>query len=58
MKTYARIIEGVVIDVTTGDPKELFHPDVAVQFVEVPAGTVNGATFLNGKFANPKPDQE
>ena len=58
MKTYARIVEGVVVDVTVGDLSERFHPDLVVQFVEVPAGTVNGATFLNGKFTNSAPEAE
>lgn len=56
MKTYARNIGNSAIDVTTTDNvADLFHEDVATQFVEVPAGTVNGATFDGTKWTNPAP---
>lgn len=41
-KTYARIINDTVIDCVESDPKDLFHPSVAKDFVEVPAGTEAG----------------
>jgi hypothetical protein len=54
MKTYARIVGNCAIDVTTTDNiEELFHPEVAEQFVEVPAGTVNGATTDGTVWTNP-----
>lgn len=45
MKTYARIIGGHAVDVVTVDPTELFHPDVAAEFVTVPDGTGNGDRY-------------
>jgi hypothetical protein len=42
MTTYARIVGGQAIDVTTTDPAELFHPDVVAEFIEVPADTTAG----------------
>lgn len=39
MTTYARIVDGCAVDVTTNDPKTVFHADIAAQFVEVPGGT-------------------
>lgn len=53
MKTYARILNNMAIDVTTSDPSENFHPDVASQFIEVPEGTVNGAIYTDGTWSNP-----
>ena len=32
----ARIVDSVAIDVVTGDPAEMFHPDIAAHFVAVP----------------------
>lgn len=46
MKTYARIVDGHAVDVTrTDDLAALFHADLVGQFVVVPDGTQNGATF-------------
>jgi hypothetical protein len=45
MKTYARIVNGHAVDVTTEDPKTIFHEDLAAQFVEVPEGTRHGDTL-------------
>lgn len=53
MKTYARNVNNVATDVTTTDPATIFHPDIAAQFVVVPNGTVNGATFASGTWTNP-----
>lgn len=39
MTTYARIVDGCAVDVTTNDPKTVFHADIAAQFVDVPDGT-------------------
>ena len=36
MKKQARIVDDVAVDVTTGDPAEMFHPDIATQFESVP----------------------
>ncbi len=53
MKTYARNVNNVAVDVTTTDPTTIHHPDIAAQFVVVPNGTVNGATFASGTWTNP-----
>lgn len=45
MITFARIVDGHAVDVTTGQLDELFHADVAAQFVAVPDGTGNGDRF-------------
>lgn len=45
MQTYARIVNGHAVDVTVGDLAELFHPEVAAEFVVVPDGTCNGDHF-------------
>lgn len=42
MTTYARIVGGCAVDVVTQDPTELFHEDVAAQFITVPEGTLHG----------------
>lgn len=55
MTTYARIVGGHAVDVTTTDPTKLFHPDVAATFVTVPDGTLTGATFANGVWTPPAP---
>jgi hypothetical protein len=47
-----------VRDVAPGDPTLIYHPDVAQLYtVEVPVGTINGATKKNGKWINPEPPQ-
>lgn len=47
MTNYARVIDNVAVDVTT-DPENTFHPDLAKEFVEVPAKVQRG-WVLNGK---------
>jgi len=42
MTTYARIVDGCAVDITTEDPKTIFHEDVAVEFVTVPDDTSHG----------------
>jgi hypothetical protein len=48
MTTWARVIGGEAIDVTTTTPTSIFHADVAAQFVVVPDGTVTGAITADG----------
>ncbi|WP_295168225.1 hypothetical protein [uncultured Brevundimonas sp.] len=48
---YARLMEGLVADVVSTDPAELFHPLIAAEFVEAPddvapGWTLNGADWL------------
>lgn len=53
MTTYARNVDGQAVDVTTGNPEDLYHPDLASQFIIVPDGTENGATYAGGVWTNP-----
>ncbi|MBX9900805.1 MAG: hypothetical protein K2Y28_08485 [Burkholderiaceae bacterium] len=53
MTTYARKIDNVAVDVVTKDPATMFHPDIASQFIVVPNGTLNGATWANNAWTNP-----
>ena len=53
MTTYARLVNGQAVDVTTGNPETLFHADIAAAFIVVPDGTVNGATYSGGTWAPP-----
>lgn len=50
---FARIIERVAVDVIEGVPAELFHPDVAADFVEVPADVVVGSRLVDGEWTEP-----
>jgi hypothetical protein len=52
---FARIIERVAVDVIEGVPAELFHPDVAADFVEVPADVVVGSQLIDGVWIAPVP---
>ena len=45
MTTYARNVNNVAVDVVTADPKTLFYPTIAAEFIVVPDGTQNGATY-------------
>ena len=43
-----------VRDICPGNPDELYHPDVAKLYnTEVPEGTKQGATKINGVWTNP-----
>jgi len=53
MTTYARNISNTAVDVTTNNPATSFHPTIAVQFITVPDGTLNGATLSGGVWTNP-----
>lgn len=55
MATYARILSGQAVDVTTFDPTEAFHPDVAAQFVTVPDGTENGDLYDGKSWSKSAP---
>lgn len=54
--TFARIINGVAVDVTTADPAERYHPLLAVEFVEVPANVVVGSRLVDGVWIAPEPE--
>lgn len=53
MKNYARIIEGIAVDVSTA-PHEHFHPILAAEFAEVPLGVAPGWGFVNGQWHAPQ----
>ena len=56
MTRKAWIESGVVRDVCPGNPAESYHQDIAVLYTtDVPDGTVNGATLVNGVWTNPPP---
>lgn len=52
---FARIIDDVAVDVTDADPAERFHPELAVQFVAVPAEVVQGSRMEGGNWVAPDP---
>ncbi len=59
MRKYARIVDGFAVDVVSANPVELFHPDIAKTFVEVPVEIESGWFLLDGKWVAPlKPDPE
>ena len=53
MTTYARNVNNVAVDVTTTNPSTIFYPTIAAEFITVPDGTQNGATYANGVWTNP-----
>ena len=54
MSNFARIINGVAIDVST-DPENRFHPDIAKDFVPVPDQVEIGWSVSAGKWSPPAP---
>lgn len=55
MSKHARIVDSTALDVVTQDPSELFHPDIAKEFVVVPDQVENGWTVAAGKWSAPAP---
>ena len=52
----AWIENGRIRDIAPGNPADLYHPDVAKFYdTEVPPGTENGATLVDGEWVNPPP---
>lgn len=49
MTNYARIINGIAIDVST-DPENCFHPIIAAEFVEVPDQVTHGWRLIGGAW--------
>lgn len=50
----AWIENDTVRDICHGNPAECYHPDIAVHYnTDVPEGTVNGATLVDGEWVNP-----
>ena len=50
---FARIIDRVAVDVVEGLPADLFHPIIAVDFVEVPVAVVVGSLLIDGDWIAP-----
>ena len=49
MTNFARLNSaGLVLEITKGTPAEIFHPDLASSFVEVPEGSASGDTVVDG----------
>ncbi len=49
MATFARLSSaGLVLEVSSSDPAECFHPDLASSFIEVPEGSASGDTVVDG----------
>ena len=42
MSKQARIVDDVAVDVVSGDPAEMFHPDIAAQFEPIPDNVETG----------------
>jgi hypothetical protein len=50
----AWIENDTVRDICPGNPAECYHPDIAVHYnTDVPDGTINGATLVDGEWVNP-----
>lgn len=57
MANYARIIDGVAVDVSTA-PTEHFHPDIAAEFQPVPANVAPGWRLEGGTWHAPNEPQD
>ncbi|MCY1705476.1 hypothetical protein [Pannonibacter sp. SL95] len=58
MTKFARIIDGIAVDVTAADPSGLYHPDVASQFVSVPAQVERGWRKQGSTWSAPEAPAE
>ena len=54
MKTFARIQDGVVMEVIIAEVLPEFHPEIAATFVEAPEGTEQHYTFDGLNFTAPQ----
>lgn len=52
---FARIIDNVAVDVVEDDPVSRFHPDLAAEFVGVPAEVIAGSRMIDGQWIAPDP---
>lgn len=52
MTNYARIIDGVAVDVST-DPANCFHPLLAAEFIKVPDYVTHGWRLANNTWSAP-----
>lgn len=53
MAKFARIQNGIAVDIASSDPAELFHPDLAVQFTACPDEVETGWRFADNKWTAP-----
>lgn len=52
MANFARVIDGIAIDVST-DPSAEFHPSIAEEFVKAPATVTRGWVLKGTKWSAP-----
>ena len=50
-----RILNNTAVDTTTGNIHEMFHPDIAAQFVECPDEVLDGWVITDGIWSAPPP---
>ena len=53
MKTFARIQDGVVMEIIIAEVLPEFHPEIAATFVEAPEGTEQHYLFDGTTFTPP-----
>ena len=53
MSKYARIINNTAIDVVESDPRLLFHPTIAADFISVPDEVKNNSKLVEGVWVAP-----
>jgi hypothetical protein len=53
MAKYARILDGLAVDVITGSPNGRYHPSLVSQFQTVPNGVVEGSRLVAGSWQQP-----
>lgn len=54
MKKYARVLDGVAVDVCH-DPETHFHPTLVMDFIEVPSAVMPGWLLTGNTWAAPEP---
>lgn len=52
MPKFARVVNGIAVDISS-DPKNDFHPDLAVEFIKVPDQVQRGWSMTGGKWGPP-----
>lgn len=50
---YARVLDGIAVDVSDADPTDIFHPLLASQFVQVPDDVVTGSRWIDDAWVEP-----
>jgi hypothetical protein len=52
---YARVENGIVMEIIDFNPEGRFTDEIVAQFVECPDGTLQGYVYSNGTFSDPAP---